>query len=45
MEIPLHESFKDLPLIEYLAVLWPDISQRTLMSLFANGRVRSGGLR
>jgi RluA family pseudouridine synthase len=40
MEIPRHPEFEHLELLEYLALLWPDRSQRAIRELFARGRIR-----
>lgn len=36
-------AFADLPLLDYLAILWPDRSKAGLRELFARGAVRSAG--
>jgi RluA family pseudouridine synthase len=41
--IPRHAEYDDWKLIDYLALLWPQRSQRILTELFAAGRVRSAG--
>lgn len=43
MEIPRYEEFHSWTLSEYLALLWPERSQRGIAELFARGRVRSQG--
>jgi RluA family pseudouridine synthase len=43
MEIPIHESFRDLKVMDYLGIIWPERSHRVLGELFASGRVRSRG--
>ena len=43
VEIPIHDNFRDLTLVEYLGILWPERSHRALMKLFASGQVRSQG--
>ena len=41
--LPLHQAFRDLSLMDYLGILWPERSQRALLDLFAAGKIRSGG--
>ena len=41
--IPIHDALAELSVQEYLAVLWPDRSRRTLDGLFTAGRIRSAG--
>ena len=41
--IPLLPEFRDLTVREYLSLLWPDRSQRTVQGLLAGGRIRSAG--
>jgi len=41
--IPVEPTLGDLPLLEYLAVLWPDRSKAGLRALFARGAVRVKG--
>ena len=45
MEIPLHRCFADLEIIEYLGILWPERSRRTLSGLISGGLLRSAGRR
>lgn len=41
MDIPLYNCFSDLSVLDYLALLWPDRSQRTLKGLFQSNAIRS----
>lgn len=41
--LALHAELGGLELREYLGLLWPDVARRTIVGLFANGRLRSGG--
>ncbi len=42
LSVPIHRAFNDLPLIDYLALLWPDRSRRTIAQVLERGDVRSG---
>ena len=41
MDIPLYSCFSDLSVLDYLALLWPDRSQRALKGLFQGNAIRS----
>ena len=43
-ELSIPQFFKDYTVIEYLALLFPDLPRRGLRPLFADGKVRSGKL-
>ncbi len=43
-ELSTPQFFKDYTVIEYLALLFPDLPRRGLRPLFADGKVRSGKL-
>ena len=43
MQIPIHDSFRSLTVMEYLSILWPERSQRTLIALFKSGEIQSRG--
>ena len=43
-ELSISQFFKDYTVIEYLALLFPDLPRRGLRPLFADGKVRSGKL-
>lgn len=42
MIVPLDDGFRSWPLIEYLGVLWPDRTHKSLEGLFAKERLWSG---
>lgn len=42
-KVPIHASFRQLTVIDYLAVVWPERSRKVLLGLFAAGRVKSAG--
>jgi RluA family pseudouridine synthase len=45
MQLPIHSAFADLSVLDYLAVLWPDRSQRGIAQLFERGGLRCRGRR
>ncbi|MBI4605181.1 MAG: RluA family pseudouridine synthase [Planctomycetes bacterium] len=42
MDLPLHPELGSWTVLDYLALLWPDVAQRAIQGLFAQGRIRSG---